>query len=260
MKRSLVAAVVLVFLVFGLWIIAVPESLLTNLIEGAMHDGNLRLQVSDMHKGLFYDFRCGSITLTKNSRPLLSVENIEGRINPLSLLILKLNVLFTGDLSRGKVNGKIDLLRGKSHVTVSVNGAELQYMPFFTLLGIDGRGTLSGDINIRDSKGSIPFSVADARFRPAAFAGVAIPLDVFTGARGAMTVDGNMLRIQSFALEGEGVYARLKGDIAAGRMNLTMELMPQKSFREQNLVFMALKRYEVSPGYYSVPLTGPLPL
>ena len=260
MKRSLIAAVVLVFLVFGLWIIAVPESLLTNLVEGAMHDGSLRLGVTDMRKGLFYNFSCGNITLTKNGKKLLSVNNIEGRINPLSLLLLKLNVLFSGDLSRGKVNGTIDLFRGKSHVTVSVNGAELQYMPFFALLGIEGQGILSGNINIRNEKGTITFSAADTRFSPAAFAGVAIPLDVFTGARGAMTVDGSMLRIKSFALEGEGIYARLKGDITGGRMSLTMELMPQKSFRDQNLVFMALKRYEVSPGYYSIPLTGPLPL
>ncbi len=260
MKRFLIAAVFLVFLVFGLWIIAVPESLLTNLVEGAMHDGSLRLGVTDMRKGLFYNFSCGNITLTNNGKKLLSVNNIEGRINPLSLLLLKLNVLFSGDLSRGKVNGSIDLFRGKSHVTVSVNGAELQYMPFFALLGIEGQGILSGNINIKNTKGSVTFSVTDAQFDQATFGGVAVPLDFFTGGRGAMTVDGGMLRIQSFALEGEGIYARLKGDITRGRMSLTMELMPEKTFKDQNLVFLMLRKYEVSPGYYSIPLTGPLPL
>jgi type II secretion system protein N len=143
---------------------------------------------------------------------------------------------------------------------VRVDGAQLQDMPIFAMLGIDGRGTLSGDLNIRDTKGTVTFSVADARFSRAAFAGVAVPLEVFTGARGAMTVDGSTLRVQSFALEGEGIYARLRGDITAGRMNLTMELMPEKSFRDQNLVFMLLTKYQVSPGYYSIPLNGPLPL
>jgi type II secretion system protein N len=258
-KRLLIAAVVLVFLVFGLWIIAVPESLLTNLVEGAMHDGNLRLRVSEMHKGLFYDFSCGSITLTKNSNPLLSVENIEGRINPLSLLLLKLNVLFNGDLSGGRVNGSIDLFRGKSHVTAAIRDAELEYIPFFAILGIEGQGILSGDINIRNAKGTVTFAVAAAQFNPATFGGVAVPLDVFEQGRGALTVDGNALHIQSFALEGKGIYARLRGDITGGRMSLTMELMPEKTFKDQNLVFLMLRRYEVSPGYYSIPLTGPLP-
>ncbi len=259
MKRLLIAAVVLVFLVLGLWIIAVPESLLTNLVEEAMHDGGLRLRVSDMRKGPFYDFSCGSITLNKNSRPLLSVGDVEGHINPLSLLLFKLNVLFSGDLSGGKVKGSIDLFRGKSQVSMAVRGAELEHMPFFASLGIEGRGILSGDISIRSSKGTVTFSVTDAQFNPAAFGGVALPLDVFNSGRGAMTVDGSMLRIQSFSLEGEGIYSRLKGDIAAGRMNLTMELMPEKTFKDRNLVFLTLKRYEVSPGYYSIPVTGPLP-
>jgi len=260
MKRFLVAGLVLVFLTFCLWIVAVPEALITNLIEGAMRDDNLHLRVTDMHKGLFYDFSCGSVTLTKNDKPLLSVENIEGRINPLSLLLLNLNVLFNGDLSKGKVNGGIDLFRGKSHVNVAVKGAELKGMPFFGLLGIEGQGTLSGDINIRNAKGAVTFSVSDARFSRITFAGVAVPLEVFTGGRGAMKVDGSTLRIQSFALEGEGIYARLKGDVAAGKMNLTMELMPEKTFKDRNLVFMMLTKYQVSPGYYSIPLTGPLPL
>jgi type II secretion system protein N len=259
-KRLLVAGVVFVFLVFGLWIIAVPESLMTSLIEGSMHDSNVRLGVADMHKGLFYNFTCGSITLTKNDKQLLSFENIKGKINPLSLLLLKLNVTFNGELSGGTVNGSIDLFRGKSRTAVRVDGAQLQDMPIFAMLGIDGRGTLSGDLNIRNTKGTVTFSVADARFSRAAFAGVAVPLEVFTGARGAMTVDGSTLRVQSFALEGEGIYARLRGDIIAGRMNLTMELMPEKSFRDQNLVFMLLTKYQVSPGYYSIPLNGPLPL
>jgi type II secretion system protein N len=258
-KRLLIAAVALVFLVFGLWNIAVPESLLTNLIEEAMHDGSLRLGVSDMRKGLFYDFSCESIALARNGRPLLSVGNVEGHINPLSLLLFKLDVLFTGDLGRGKVTGSIDLFRGKSHITVEVRGAELEYVPFFASLGIEGRGILSGDINIRNSKGSVTFSVADARLNPAAFGGIMLPLDVFEGGRGAMTVDGGILRIKSFALEGEGIYSRLKGDIASGRMNLTMELMPEKAFKDRNLIFLTLKRYEVSPGHYYIPITGPLP-
>lgn len=260
MKRLLIAGLVLVFLVCGIWIIAVPEALITNLVEGSMHDSNLRLRVAEMHKGLFYDFTCESITLTKNDKPLLSLDAIEGKINPLSLLLLKLNVSFSGNLSRGKVNGSIDLFRGKSRVAVSVHNAELEYVPFFALLGIEGQGTLSGEINVRNAKGAITFSVADARLSRATFAGIEIPLDVFTAARGAMTVEGSMLRIQSFALQGESIYARLKGDIAAGKMNLAMELMPEKSFRDQNLVFMILAKYQVSPGYYSVPLAGPLPL
>ncbi len=260
MKRLLIAGLVLVFLVFGLWIVAVPASLITNLVEGAMREGDLRLRVTELQKGLFYDFTCGSITLLKKDKPLLSVENIEGKINPLSLLLLKLDVSFDGDLSGGKVDGSIDLFRGGDRVSVAVRNAGLEGMPFFSQLGIRGNGVLSGDISIKNAKGTATFSVADARFDQASIAGIAVPLNVFTSALGAMTVGSKTLRIQSFALEGEGIYARLSGDISAGRMNLKMELMPEKNFKDQNVVFIMIKKYEVSPGYYSIPLTGPLPL
>lgn len=260
MKRFLIACLVIVIFVFGLWVIAIPESLLAGLVEGAMHDSDMRIETSDVRKGIFFDFTCGSIRLKKNDRTLMSVENVAGRINPLSLLTLRLNAHFRGETGGGSVKGTIDLFRGKSHVDITVAGADIADMPFFSLLGIDGKGSLTGTLKIENVRGDIKFDVRDARFGQGSFGGITVPLDAFTDARGAMTITGNSVRITSFALEGAGIYARLSGEITSGGMNLIMELMPEKSFKDSNFIFLILERYKNSPGHYSIPITGALPL
>jgi len=259
-KRFLIACIVIVIFVFGFWVIAIPESLLAGLVEGAMHDSDMRIETSDVRKGILFDFTCDSIRLKKNDRTLLSVENVEGRINPLSLLTLRLNAHFRGETGGGRVKGTIDLFRGKTHVDITVADADVADMPFFSLLGIGGKGALTGTLKIENVRGDIKFDVRDARFGQGTFGGITVPLDVFTGARGAMTITGNSVRITSFALEGAGIYARLSGDITSGRMNLIMELMPEKSFKDSNFIFLVLERYKNSPGHYSIPITGSLPL
>jgi type II secretion system protein N len=259
-KRFLIVCLFAVVFVFGLWIVAVPESLLAGLIEGAMHNSDIRIETADVRKGILFDFTCSGIRLRKNDKTLIALENVTGKINPLSLLTLRLNAHFHGGTGGGRLDGTIDLFRGNSHLEITVADADVSAMPFFALLGIEGKGVLTGALKIDNARGDITFSVKDAQFGPGSFGGVTVPLDVFTGARGAMTVAGNSVRITSFALEGVGIYARLSGSITGGKMDLTMELMPEKSFRDNNFIFLVLDKYKNSPGHYSIPITGGLPI
>jgi type II secretion system protein N len=233
---------------------------LTGLVEGALHDSNIRIEAVDVRKGPFFNFTCGAVGLKKNEKTLLEIQKVSGKINPFSLLTLRLNAYFRAETAGGMMTGKIDLFRGKSHVDVAVIDADVSDVPFMTLLGVEGKGVLNGDLKIEDVRGDIKFSVKDAHLAAGSLGGVTLPLEVFSGARGAMSVQGNSVRIASFALEGAGIYARLTGDITGGRMNLTMELMPEKSFRDSNLIFLVIEKYRNSPGHYSIPITGDVPL
>ena len=77
-------------------------------------------------------------------------------------------------------------------------------------------------------------------------------------------VDGKA-RLESFTLEGDGVYMRLSGDIpsdanaAATPLNMSLEIMPKPEFLEkQKLVFLLLAKFMASPGVYRVPIKGTL--
>jgi hypothetical protein len=87
-----------------------------------------------------------------------------------------------------------------------------------------------------------------------------VPLNLFQSISGSIDVRENVMHITSISLEGKDVNARLKGNIKANTMDLTMELMPGRSFIENPLFLNEFDRYKVSPGYYVIPVRGDLSL
>ena len=257
MKRFLIAGLAGIIIVLGFWQIAVPGSLITDLIENSLAAKGLHADFTGFRKGLFFNFEAEQITLKKSGASLLSIENARARVNPLSLLALRLPVLFDGDISGGRLNGRVDLLHD-NRVDIAIDKAEIEGISFFRVLGLAGRGIFSGDMKIENSSGEIRFDLTNAAFESASFGGIMLPLEMFYKARGAMTINNNTVEIKSFALEGEGIYARIKGKITEGRASLTIELMPERTFKEKNYIFSMLEQYKVSPGYYSIPITSNL--
>jgi type II secretion system protein N len=95
----------------------------------------------------------------------------------------------------------------------------------------------------------------------------AFPLPDVSGlqSQGMLRVTGNKARLESFTLQGTGIYMRLSGDVPLGTatmnvpLNLTLEIMPKPEFLEsQKLVFLVLSKFMVSPGVYRVPIRGTL--
>ena len=79
------------------------------------------------------------------------------------------------------------------------------------------------------------------------------------GVGSPMTPDlnGNDLQVDSISLEGEKGFARLKGKINNGLADMTLELMPLKDSLN-TLESMLIGKYIVSPGFYEIPINGPL--
>ena len=70
-------------------------------------------------------------------------------------------------------------------------------------------------------------------------------------------LQANTIKIPSISLEGDKGYARIKGDITDGFMNLILELMPSTD-ELQPIESMLISKYQISPGYYVIPIEGPL--
>lgn len=259
MKRLLIAGLVGLVVVLGFWQIAVPGSLITDLIENSLAAKGLHADFAGFRKGLFFTFEARQITLKKSGNSLLSVENARARLKPLSLLALSLPVLFDGDISGGRINARVDLLHSGNRSDITIDKAEMERIPLFRALGFAGsKGIFSGDMKIENSRGEIKFDLTNAAFESASFGGITLPLEMFYKARGAMTISNNTIDIKSFTLEGDGIYARIKGNIIEGRAGLIAELMPERSFKEKNYIFSMLEQYKVSPGYYSIPINSNL--
>jgi type II secretion system protein N len=83
--------------------------------------------------------------------------------------------------------------------------------------------------------------------------------------QGMIRQKGAGFTLESFTLQGDGLYVRLKGDfplttpLGMAPLNMTLDLMPKPEFLEkQKFVFLLLTKYLVSPGNYSIPIRGVL--
>ncbi len=253
MKRFIAVVVIAAAVAAGIWLVVFPEKTLTRLIAGALGGGDLTVDVTGMKKGLFYDFAADTITVRKAGRPVLTAEKISCRIDLPSLFLIKPALRVDGEIAGGTMHGRMGLRGG---VDMKVEGARIGRLPFFASAGIDGEGSISGRLALDNGAGTVRFAIIDARLRPASFEGVKAPLDLFSTGRGALTVAGGTISVTSLSLEGRGIYARLRGNVSGGAIHMTMELMPEKSFIENNPVLALLAAYRDSPGHYSIPINA----
>jgi type II secretion system protein N len=253
-KRFFAAGIFFAALFFGVWLIAIPDSLLIALIGNSLEDSGMRFDVIGLKKGLFYNFEAEHVMLKKSNSTLLSIDGAVGKINPFSLIMLKLPVHISGSIGGGRIIGDLDLLGGKNHIDLNIDNVEIEGIPFFGLVGLKGSGLFSGRLTAQSNAGDAKFAVTDLHIGSASFGGLPVPLDMFQSARGALIIRDGTIGVESFSLEGAGIYARIKGEIAGKTLNLVMELMPERSLREKMPVFGLIKNFEVSPGYYSIPI------
>lgn len=267
MKRIVLLIAGIVLFIEGTWIIAIPMSLVQSILE---HPGNnLYLKAEGLKKGLFFSFDIEKILLKKKGLedPLVVLNDMHGSINLISLLKLSPEIDIECLLNGGEILGEIKLedryglkIKGDS---VSING-----IPLLELMGIYGRGSLTGNFWLKNKRGGIRFSINDMKLKSTTFPprdmerlgeiglskGVPLPLDLFESMKGEVTINNETLEVKSFTMEGPGVYARVKGDIREGKVDMKLEVMTDSSFKSEPLISLMLGQYRVSPGYYLIPL------
>ena len=256
-KKILVVLIAIPVIFWGIWIVF-PKTSIQSIMEGSINSDKLGVEVKGLKKGLFYNLTIDRLTLKSSGDEQVSLNNIYGRINPLSFIMLRLSISFDGGIGGGNFSGRTNLTKNKMQIGLDINKANIAEIPLFKLIGIQGTGTVSGRFTMLDDTGHVEFVTKDSSFEPAVFSGVNVPLNFFHSMRGSVDIKGNMINVVSIALEGKDIHARLKGAIKNAVMDLNMELMPGMSFIENPLFRGELEKYKASPGYYVIPLKGNL--
>lgn len=204
--------------------------------------------------------------LSSGQGPLLDITRLAVRPHLFPLLLGRVRA----SLAANMAGGELSLLYGHNGplvCTLQGDGIQLARIPFFkTVLGATAGGTLwtSGQIS-RSPQG--PEGELKLEVRQLGYSGVklgAFPLPDASGlqTQGMVRISGNRARLESFTLQGEGLYMRLSGELpqsAAAPLDLTLEIMPKPEFMErQKLPFLLLAKFMVSPGVYRVPIRGTL--
>ncbi len=255
--RNVILAVIAVpVLLVLIWFFAIPLNLIQERIEDAVArcgSGNMILSITGLRKGVFFSLYADSLDLKIDNRPALKITDFVGNYSARYLTDRRLGFAIKGKIGTGDINGVLKLpLQGN----IKVDRAELNAIPYLKQFGSDMGGNVSSDIKIENDAAGVIFDVPDLRIDDSS--SVFPLLNTFRKLQGALSVKGNSINIDSIGLEGEKGYARLKGNITNNVMKLTLELMPAAGALN-NMESMLIGRYIVSPGYYVVPIEGPLP-
>ncbi len=258
MKRVLIICLITIpAFIWGIWF-ALPKNSLESFIEKSVTSSELNVDIEGLKKGLFYNFTVNRVTLIGRKGDLFYLRDLSFLIRPWSIAFIRLSISFAGDISGGNVNGKVDIVRDDRRISLNFKDAKIRDMPFLKIAGIQASGSISGRFAMNDSIGLLEFFSKDINFERAIFAGTDIPLNYFQKVIGSINIRDKEFFINSVTLEGNDIYARIKGNIKNAHYDMNLELMPGKSFADNDLFLRTFEKYEVSPGYYVIPLRGKL--
>lgn len=215
--------------------------------------------------GLAWD----NLLLSSEQGPLLRCERLQ--VRALLLPLFTGRVAVSGGATIGK--GHLDIryaLNGKAALDLDADGIALSDIPFFkSVLGADVAGNLwsrgSLQRGAKGLSGDLKLEVKRLEFSGVKLGAFPLPDAANLKTQGMVRVSDGNARLESFTLEGDGIYMRLSGDLPSGAnagmtpLDMSLEIMPKPEFLEkQKLVFMLLAKFMASPGVYKVPIRGTL--
>ena len=256
-KKLLIVFIAAAAIVWGIWL-AFPVSAIESIIEDSVSGHGFRMNIEGLQKGLFYRLHADRIALKKTELELIVFNSVHARIHPLQIFYLRMNLSFHGGLGGGSFTGNAGLSGRTDEMHLDFKGAGLHDMRFLASAGIRGTGKVSGRISATDNMGGVEFHVEDANFEPVFVSGLLLPLNLFSTVKGSVRVDGESLEFAPISLEGPDIFARLKGTIRDNAMDMQLEVMPGRTLLGNALFLSGMEKYKVSPGYFVIPVTGPL--
>lgn len=238
------------------WFFAVPDDYILATIEEAVSvdkDTEMALSIDELRKGLFFSVYAERIQLRIKGRPAMNVTDLSVWINPVFFIRKEMSFSLNGSMGSGSIDGSFRL-PGKGNL--KINTAHIGSIPYLKVLGSDIGGFLSADILLSGNETQVLFKIRDLSV--GGNGGLGLPLlDTFHTIQGVLKISGNTIMVKSLGLEGDKGYARVRGGITGGIMNLNLELMPQAG-RLSKAELMMIERYQKSPGYYLIPIKGPV--
>lgn len=263
---ALSAAVLFLFLLFSYLLF--PTARIDGILAQLLSRQGITLAPA-VHKTVLPGLAWDNLLLSSDQGQLLSCEQLQVRLLLLPLFIGR--AVVSGEATIGK--GHLDVryaLNGKAALDLAADGISLADIPFFkSVLGARAGGNLWSRGTLQRSakglSGDLKIEVKQLEFSGVKLGAFPLPDAANLKTQGMVRVRDGKARLESFTLEGDGIYMRLSGDLPTGAhaavtpINMSLEIMPKPEFLEkQKLVFMLLVKFMTAPGVYTVPIRGSL--
>ncbi len=215
-----------------------------------------------------FGFKGTDLEISGDNGPLLKASRASVRLRLLPLLAGKVTFSYQVAIAPGSIKGEFALRRGD--MRAEARGLRLEDIPFFrTVAGASVKGEMRLSSSFtgagKTAGGELRLEIKGATVSGVKIGEIPLPDADYSLIQGMIRRKGGQIVLESFTLQGEGLYVRLKGDfplvtpLGNAPLNLTLELMPNPEFLEkQKFVFLLLAKYLVSPGNYQIPIRGAL--
>lgn len=250
---------ILPFIFWALWFVF-SESTIMNIMKDAAENHFLEIEIRGFKKGFLYDLFIDEVIIKSGQEEIMTLNNINSRINPFKLLIKNLDMSVEADSKKGKIKGFISLSKKNTNGKLEFKDLDLTALSFLGKRKIKGSGNISGSLIFNNSESHIEFISRNLSLEDIEISGIKTPASFFHSMSGAININNNLINIESVSFDGKNVYARLRGCIKDYIADATLEIMPDKNFTDNHLLFAGLEQYRVSPGYYLIPLKGEFPI
>jgi type II secretion system protein N len=265
-RAGLTAAGLALFLILSY--VMFPTGRIDALIAQVLSQQGLTLSPS-VHKTPLPGLAWDDLLLSSEQGPLLSCRQLQ--VRPLLLPLFVGRAVIYGGATIGKGHLEIRYaLNGKAAMDLDADGIALADIPFFSsVLGAKAAGNLWSQGTLqrgsRGLSGDLKLEIKKLEFSGVKLGAFQLPDVAGLKTQGMVRVTEGKARLESFTLEGDGIYMRISGDLPSGSnaamapLNMSLEIMPKPEFLEkQKLVFMLLAKFMTSPGVYTVPIRGTL--
>lgn len=262
-----IPAALLLFVIFV--IVFIPAAELEKVVDGVFERAGFTFRAKEFGKALPVGINARNLEIADERGTLLRADSASVRLRLLPLLAGKVSFSFRAAIGKGEVTGDFSPISGgETHVEIS--HLRLEDIPFF-LTATGAR--VKGDLQVQGSfkgkgnsaSGEAQLEVKNVELAEVKIGEMPLPDATYDKLRGALKVSNGKAVLESFTIQGEGLYVRIKGDFpvttppGAAPLNLTLELMPKPDFLEkQKFVFLLLTKYLISPGAYQIPIRGTL--
>lgn len=246
-----------------------PARILLDTANRGLAQYGLKLDAASIGKSLPLGIKGTGMALSSQSGELVRVRKGRLFVDLLPLLAGKLSISVDAEIGSGTLNSSISLLRSPA-TQIAVKNVRLEDIPFFqTAAGMKASGILSGKVEttgvLSKAKGFVQLEVQGAELSGIKIGEMPLPDAAYRTIQGMVRINGGKGAIESFTLQGDDLYVRLKGGLPlvdplpATPLDLSLELMPKPSLLEkQKLVFLLLVKYQDTPGHYLIPVKGNL--
>lgn len=256
-------------LLLSLTLLFISDRELQGVVSRILGQQGYTFRSAEFSKAFPIGLKARNLEIGSEKGGVLKVDDLTVRLSLFPLLTGRVQLTYRARIGAGIISGEYSPSRGGSAV-LDAKSLQLSEIPFFnSVTGATVKGDLTLHGNIRQfnrgATGKLQLEVRGAELRGVKIGETPLPDASYHTVRGVLNVNSGKANLESFTLQGDDIFVRLKGDIpfgavpAATPLNLTLELMPKPEFLEkQKFVFLLLMKYVSSPGSYLIPVRGTL--